>query len=304
MENLIVMTSLVLIVFVGYLAGRTGFMDEAFDRRLSALIVNVTSPALIISSTLGDTLPDRHMILPLLLISTITYGVLAVAAYTLPRWLTRKPDDEGVVGFALMFGNVGFIGFPIVASIFGPEAVFYAAILNVPNNFFVFTVGTMLVAGKKASVGNHLHLFVSTPMLASYLSIIIVAFGIHGVPQAISTPLSMIGSITVPGALMIIGSTMSQLSKRAMLGTPTVYVTSLLRVVGIPLFFYLLFSLMPFNPLVVQINTVIVAMPVATYGTMLCLAYGRDTTLITELTFTTTVLTLFTIPLLAQFFGG
>lgn len=305
---MIVMLSLVIIVVVGYIAGKTGYMDEAFGKKLSALIVNITCPALIISSTMGEKLPERDMILPLLLISTITYAVLAVAAFLVPRLLTKKPSDEGVIGFALMFGNVGFIGYPIVASIFGHEAVFYAAILNVPNTFFVFTIGTMLIADERVP-GQHrkLHfnhrLLYSTPMLAAYLSIIIVALGIKGVPEAISRPLTMIGNITVPGALMIIGSMMAQLSKRAMLGNKTVYATSLCRLVAIPLVFYLLFIFTPFSQLVVELNTVIIAMPVATYGTMLCLAYNRDTTLITEVTFVTTVLSMITIPLLTQLFG-
>jgi hypothetical protein len=55
---------------------------------------------------------------------------------------------------------------------------------------------------------------------------------------------------------------------------------------------------MGFSPFVVNINTVVIAMPVATYGTILCLKYGRDTTMITEVTFITTLLSMLTIPAL------
>ena len=306
MENIEVMTALVAIVVVGFIAGKVGYMDEAFDKRLSALIVNITCPALIISSTMGDTLPDRQMILPLLGISFITYTLLTAISFTVPRWLTRRKSDEGVIGFALMFGNVGFIGYPIVASIFGQTAIFYAAILNVANTFFVFTVGNTLVADKGVSNKRfQKKVLYGTPMIAAYISMIIVALGIDGIPSAISKPLTMIGNITVPGALLIIGSTMAQLSRRAMLGSVTVYVTSVCRLVIIPLAFYLLFSYSGFfSQYVVELNTVIIAMPVATYGTILCLINNRDTTLMTELTFTTTILSMFTIPLLAQYFGA
>jgi predicted permease len=57
-------------------------------------------------------------------------------------------------------------------------------------------------------------------------------------------------------------------------------------------------SLLGFSPFVVGINTVVIAMPVATYGTILCLRNGKDTTLITEVTFITTLLSMVTIPLL------
>ena len=304
------MVSLVAIVVVGFIAGKIGYMNEEFDRKLSALIVNITCPALIISSTMGDTLPDRNMILPLLGISFLTYILLTAVSLFVPRLLTRNKEDEGVVGFALMFGNVGFIGYPIVASIFGSEAVFYAAILNVANTFFVFTIGYMLVANDNGNIKSRLwakfekKVLYSTPMLSAYLAMLIVAFGITGIPAAVSKPLTMIGNITVPGALLIIGSTMAQLSGKAMLGNVTVYVTSLCRLVVIPLGMYLLFNSVGFSPYVVNINTVIIAMPVATYGTILCLINNKDTTLMTELTFTTTILSMFSIPLLAQYFGA
>ena len=43
-------------------------------------------------------------------------------------------------------------------------------------------------------------------------------------------------------------------------------------------------------------------MPVATYGTILCLKHNRDTTLITEVTLITTLLSMLTIPLLTMLF--
>lgn len=43
---------------------------------------------------------------------------------------------------------MGFIGYPIVSSIFGPQAIFYAALLNMPNTFFIFTAGVMLIKGE------------------------------------------------------------------------------------------------------------------------------------------------------------
>jgi predicted permease len=61
---------------------------------------------------------------------------------------------------------------------------------------------------------------------------------------------------------------------------------------------------MGFDSLVVNINTLVIAMPVATYGTILCLRYGRDTALITEITFISTLLSVLTIPLVAQLLLG
>ena len=291
------------IVIVGYVAGRLGYMGGEFDKRLSSLVINITCPALILSSAMTGELPDRRLILPLLGISAITYIVLTGVALWLPRYLTKQKDGEGIIGFALMFGNVGFMGYPVVASIFGHQAVFYAAVLNVVNTLAVFTVGTILIVGDLGD-GKRFQkkVLYSTPMLSAYLAILIVALGIDQIPGIISQPLTMIGNITVPAALLIIGSSMSQLSFRTMLGNSTVYVTSIFRLLLIPLGFYYLFSALGFSQYVVNINTVVIAMPVATYGTILCLKHGRDTTLITEVTLITTLLSMLTIPLLTFLF--
>ncbi len=291
------------IVIVGYVAGRLGYMGGEFDKKLSSLVINFTCPALILASAMTGELPDRRLILPLLGISTLTYILLTGVAFLLPRFLTKKKDDEGIVGFALMFGNVGFMGYPVVASIFGQQAVFYAAVLNVVNTFAVFTIGTILVVGD-LSDKRHFQkkVLYSTPMLSAYLAMLIVALGIDGIPGVISQPLTMIGNITVPAALLIIGSSMSQLSARSMLGNMTVYSTTVFRLLLIPIGLYYLCSALGFDSYVVNINTLVVAMPVATYGTILCLKYNRDTTLITETTLITTLLSMITIPLLTILF--
>ena len=300
-----VMMTLFAIVIVGYVAGRLGYMGGEFDKRLSSLVINITCPALILSSAMTGELPDRRLILPLLGISIITYIILTGVVFWLPRYLTKQKADEGIVGFALMFGNVGFMGYPVVASIFGHQAVFYAAVLNVVNTLAVFTVGTILIVGDLGD-GKRFQkkVLYSTPMLSAYLAMLIVALGIGNIPSLISQPLTMIGNITVPAALLIIGSSMSQLSLRTMLGNRTVYATTLFRLILIPLGFYYLFSAIGFDPYVVNINTVVIAMPVATYGTILCLKYGRETTLITEVTLITTFLSMLTIPLLTLLFSN
>lgn len=298
-----VMMTLFTIVIVGYAAGRLGYMGGEFDKKLSSLVINFTCPALILASAMTGDLPDRRLILPLLGISALTYVLLTGMAFLLPRFLTKKKDDEGIVGFALMFGNVGFMGYPVVASIFGQQAVFYAAVLNVVNTFAVFTIGTILIVGD-LSDGKHFQkkVLYSTPMLSAYLAMLIVALGIDNIPGLISQPLTMIGNITVPAALLIVGSSMSQLSLRTMLGNRTVYATTLFRLMLIPLGFYYLCGALGFDPYVVNINTVVIAMPVATYGTILCLKHNRDTTLMTEVTLITTLLSMLTIPLLTMLF--
>lgn len=302
MENMQVMAVLLVIVVLGYIIGKLGYMDEAFDRRLSAMVVDITCPLLILSSTMGHELPDRGLILPLLGVGFLTYIILTVVAFWVPRAITGNADARGIHGFAMMFANVGFIGYPVVASIFGPKAVFYAAILNMPNTLFVFTVGEMLISGKHRLRDFNPRVLYGPSMVAAYLSIVIVALGIDNIPDAIAAPVTMVGNITVPASLLVIGSSMSRLPLRQMIGSPAIYATSAVRLAAVPLALYFLFTALGFDRQAVNINTVVVAMPVASFGTMFCLKQGKDTAVITELTFVTSLASVVSIPLITLLF--
>lgn len=301
MQNLEVMVVLFIIVILGYVACKLGYMGDKFDKKLSSIVVDITCPLLVLSSVMGDELPDRTLILPLLGVGFLTYILLLVFGFWVPRLITKNHDDQGMIGFALMFANVGFIGYPIVSSIFGPHAVFYAALLNMPNTFFIFTAGVMLIKGEYSLKQFNPKVLVSPAMLGAFLAAIIVALGIH-TPDIIARPVTMVGDITVPAALMIIGSSMAKLPIREIIGSPKVYITALLRLTIVPLSIYFLFKACGVSDLVNNINTVVIAMPVASFGTMFCLKYGRNPSLITETTFITTLGSIITIPLITLLF--
>ena len=302
MQNLEVMVVLFIIVILGYVACKLGYMGDKFDKKLSSIVVDITCPLLVLSSVMGDDLPDRTLILPLLGVGFLTYIILLVFGFWVPRLISKSHDDQGMIGFALMFANVGFIGYPIVSSIFGPHAVFYAALLNMPNTFFIFTAGVMLIKGEYSLKQFNPKVLISPAMLGAFLAAIIVALGIH-TPDIIARPVTMVGNITVPAALMIIGSSMAKLPLRDIIGSTKVYITALLRLTVVPLSIYFLFKVCGVNDMVNNINTVVIAMPVASFGTMFCLKYGRDPSLITESTFITTLGSIITIPLITQLFG-
>lgn len=299
MENIEVMVVLFIIVMLGYALCKLGYMGDKFDQKLSSIVIDVTCPALVLSSVMGETLPDRDLIMPLLGVGFLTYFVLLVFGFGVPRLLTGNRTDQGMIGFALMFANVGFIGYPIVASIFGQQAVFYAALLNMPNTFFIFTAGVMLVKGERNIRHLNPKVLFSPAMIAAAAAAVLVAFGVH-TPDIIARPVTMVGNITVPAALMIIGSSMARLPLRDIVGSPKVYAASLLRLVVVPLSVYALFRMCGVSSVINNINTVVIAMPVASFGTMFCMKYGRNPSLITEITFITTVLSILTIPLITQ----
>lgn len=296
------MVILLLLVVAGFIANRCGLMGGDFDRKLSNFIINLSCPCLIVASVMGDAVPDRGMILPLLAVGFATYLLLFGAALFLPRLFVGDAGRRGMYSFMLMFGNVGFIGYPVVASIFGPQAVFYASLLNLPNTLFIFLVGTVFVLGGGGRLRFSPRTLYCPAMIASYVSIVIVVMGWERVPAFVSEPLRLLGGITVPGALLVIGSSMAQIGRHHVLGSPSTYVMAALRLLAVPVAVFWLSRLAGVDGTVNAINTVLAGMPVASYGTMFCLKYGRDETEMVRGTLVTTILSVVTIPLLTLLF--
>jgi predicted permease len=293
------MCSLFIIVIAGYFSHRRGIINEEFERKLSGFVIKVTCPALLISSTMGDKMPDREHIPMLLLVSLLTYVILIPLAYVQPVLMRVKRDLRGMYSFMLTYSNVGFIGYPVVASIFGTDAVFYACILNVFNTITVFIWGVMFISGENLKDGFRFRLFVSPAMIATYISVIIVVLNLH-TPKAIAMPLSILGNMTVPSSLIVIGAALAEIPTRKMVGTPHIFIMCFLKLLVLPLLVYYAMILIGVDTRISSINMILIAMPVASFGTMFCMQMGKDETTMSQGTFWTTLLSVVSIPLLAM----
>ena len=293
------MCSLIIIVIAGFISHKRGIINEEFERKLSGFVIKVTCPALLISSTMGDKMPDREHIPMLLLVSLLTYVILIPLAYIQPVLMRVKRDLRGMYSFMLTYSNVGFIGYPVVASIFGPDAVFYACILNVFNTITVFIWGVMFISGENLKNGFRFRLFVSPAMIATYISVIIVILNLH-TPKAIAMPLSILGNMTVPSSLIVIGAALAEIPTRKMVGTPHIFIMCFLKLLVLPLLVYYAMIMVGIDTRISSINMILIAMPVASFGTMFCMQMGMDETTMSQGTFWTTLLSVVSIPLLAM----
>ena len=282
------MIILFIIVIIGYFLSKKKMMDADFDRKLSVLVINVTCPSLILSSVMGDTLPDKGFILPLLVVGFATYAILIGGAFILPRFLPVKMSERGIYGY------------PIVASIFGANAVFYACILNFPSTLLIFVFGTLFISGGESKIRFDWRTLYCPAMIASYLSILIVVTG-WTPPKVLSTPFTLLGNITVPAALLIVGSAIAQVPIRRMFGNTAIYLMSALRLVLIPLLILYISRLCRIEETIANINAVLAAMPVASYGTLFCIQYEKGEVIMAEGTFITTLLSVVSIPVLTMF---
>ena len=198
----------------------------------------------------------------------------------------------------LSFGNVSFIGFPVVAAIFGERAVFYASVLNIPFNLLIFTVGVSFITGGQNG-GNRLgwKLFFSPCVVASIIAIVLALCKVQ-TPEPVAQWFHLLGDMTTPCALLIIGASLSQIPVRDMLGTRFVYGISALRLLFVPMVVAGVFRLLGIDSFVSSVAVVLSAMPVATNGVMFCFQYGRDERVMTQGLFISTLFSVLSIPVL------
>ena len=310
------MAILFLLIAAGIIARKANLMNDDFDSKLSKLILDVAFPAMVIGSVLNNSdLPDVGTILRILLISTLAM-LLVIAISELVTRLYRKStrSEQETHAFAMAFGNVGFMGFPVMSALFGSDAVLYAAIFNVPFNFLVFTYGIAMLkrgardsgkdadaeeAGWREKVKSTAKSLCNPTMISCIAAPILAGFGITDEGGIIGTFCETLGNFVVPGSMLIIGSNLATMSVKDMLSHGNVYATSLMRLLVIPITVYLVFRNFVTDPMLLGILVIATGMPTASLGTMLSLIYGGDIKTIMRCTFMTTVLSLVTIPIIA-----
>lgn len=300
------MVTLFSIIGVGYGAKKIGVMSKSFDRRFSLIILNVAIPGMIIGSVLvSQSLPSREEILLAVAVACASYLVVIAIAFLVTGVLRVHRGNRGVFRFMLCFGNVGFIGFPVISTIFGPEALIYGTIFNIPFNLLVFTVGVWFLrqdSDEHVESTTTWRTFLTPAIVSCFVAIILALLGIHAVP-VVGEAFNTLGSLTTPGALLIIGSSLADLPAARLVGGPRLWTASLFRLAVIPLCVWGVFHFFVTDPLMLGAIVVVSGMPVATNGTMLCYQYGGNSRVMAQGTFVTTVLAIASIPLLAGFVG-
>ena len=235
------MVALFAAIGVGYICKKTGVMDADFDKKLSGLVLSATLPALILASVLNvDSLPDPVLMGQIIGLSVLSYALFIPIAYIV-TYALRIPDGRrGVYRFMLIFGNTGFIGYPVLSAIFGPQAVVYAVVYNIVFNLLSFTFGAWLIASDNeygVKVRMSWRDFITPCNIATLITMALAFCGVHAVP-VVGPALSTIGSFTTPATLLIVGSSLANLPAAKLLGTPRLWIACLVRMVAIPLLIF------------------------------------------------------------------
>ncbi len=291
------MFSLFIILAIGYLANKKGLLTKEGNRVLSKLIVNVTLPALILGSVMGieEKMTGSDLLL-LLVVSFASYGILFLVAYITPKLIRAPKETAGVYGFMSIFGNVGFIGFPIIAAVYGNDAIFYASLFNIPFNILIFSLGVMMLSPRK-DLKLGFSFLLNPALLSAVLALVLYILPLD-FPEFVVETASLLGDITVPGAMLVVGASLGSIPLGEVFRDFRVYIVSFVKLLCCPLLILCCFSPFVDNPMILGAAVITTAMPVATNTAMLSMEYGGDEALASKGIFISTLLSIVTIPLI------
>lgn len=297
-----VMLKLFLIIGLGYFMMKKKFLNDETVRKLNRIVLYITTPALIFASVCGDNNASMDVVLYVFVVSVIFYVALPIISVILIKGLRIKKPREGLFIFMTIFSNVGFIGFPVMQSIFGNTAVFYTAIFNLMFNLEVYTLGVVLInhdKGEKARID--FKNLLSPGVVAAIVSIIIFFTKVQ-MPSLLVETADMVGDMTAPLAMILIGANLAMINVKEVFNDFMVYPFTFAKQVLLPIIAYPVIAYFIKDPLVQGITLVNLAMPVGNSAVLFATQYDHDVGLAAKTVFITTLFSIFTIPLIVGLF--
>ncbi len=290
--------SLFLIVIVGYVMYKRTVIDDAAIVRYTKMIINISLPSQIITAFVSNVgIVSNKEVLTVFGIAAVAYLIYAIAGVMFV-FVTRVPKRQrGTYIFMTMFGNVGFMGFPVITAIFGEDALIYAVIFMVVFNVLVYSIGILLI-NTKEDFSFDVKKLVNMPFIAAVLSIILYFANIK-LPDMVMTSLNFMGNITTPAAMLILGATVATMPVKELFDEWRIYPFIVVRLAILPLIAIGLMRYVPVSDMIRGTVIVLSATPVATNTTMLAIEYGGDVKLGSKGVFFTTILCMLTIPLIS-----
>ncbi|QAA32529.1 AEC family transporter [Clostridium manihotivorum] len=297
------MVQLFLILGLGYFLNKIKIFDDILNQKLNKLLLNVTTPALVLASVSSiKQNSNTNEALFVLLVSIIIFTLLPIISFALVKIMRIPRHQRGLYMFMTVFSNVGFMGFPVMKAIFGNEAVFYTSMFNMIFNIWVFTFGIMLINyGTSNKVSLSPKSLLSPGIISSIIAIIIYFLRIP-VHPILKSSFDMVGNITTPVAMMLIGSTLAKLNLKEVFTELRIYPYTIIKQILIPLVSYPILRYFIASPLVLGVALINLAMPVGNIAVLFANQYDGDVELAAKSVFITTLLSVFTIPLIVAIF--
>ena len=291
------MVMIFILILTGFVLYKKKMISDSASKDLSALVVNVCSPGLVIVSMFNDLsqIPRENVIF-VGAISVIFYLFLIFFGYFLV-WVLKVPGHlKNAYVLMTVFGNTGFIGIPVALAIIGPESMVYVIVFNFLFNLTIFTFGIMLLKkdnqGKKQSWKDYL----SPGLIACIIAFAIYWFQLK-LPEEIETLAGYYGNACTLLSMIVIGISLAGMKVKDMLKNRRLLVFVFIRFIAFPILLALALRPVLSDLLIREVVLLMAALPVGNFPAMLCEQYGRDPKPIAEGIVVTTILSVFTITL-------
>lgn len=297
------MALLVMLLALGYLCARLKLVGPEFNKGLSKLVINVFLAGMILSSVINKKLEMTGGDVAFgLLMMTLSMLICIGIGWLSPTLLRIKDGDKGMYRILAAFMNNGFVGFPLVAAVYGENAVFFASLSNIPFNLLLYTAGVMLLQKGDKNTKFSIKSVINVPIVATLIAVVIFAFEIP-MPKLVDDVADTLSAATVPLSMMCVGLSLGSVSLKEALMQPRLYGISLVRLLICPLAVWLVLRIFITNPVILGTIVILSACPSAIICTILGIQYGRDGVESSEAIFISTMLSMITIPLLISVLG-
>ena len=291
-------TSLVLCMAVGFFCFRKKILTDTHVSGLTDLIIKVSLPATIFTSLMR---PFSRELLFDLLMAIVFFAALTLLAGTLGGGLAKlmkaTKDETEAWQFGSAFGNIAFMGIPIVNAVFGPEGVIFVAMSMIASNLLSFTYGLRIFNAKpKIDV---LSICKNTPALPTVLvGFVMFLTGIR-LPSPVENGIGFLSGITTPISMIVIGAVLAKENLREALLDLRILPHSFLRLVFFPIATLLILRAVFGDTLMVNVLVALKAMPVAAMTVILAEKHAKHPGISARFVVVTTLLSIVTVPLIS-----
>ena len=195
-----------LVIALGYLLKRTGLVSEKDGAVLTRVLLNVTLPALVVSTFSAMHFEPSLMALPAI---CLAYGIV-MGALGLFVFRRQERADRGLLAMLVPGFNIALFAYPLVEAILGKEALIYLGMFDVGVAFVGFVIAyligyyfspgtTSLDYGGMARM-----LLRSVPFMAYIVSLLISVSGLH-YPGVVVDLAKSLARANMPLALLLLG---------------------------------------------------------------------------------------------------
>ncbi|MCT4663438.1 MAG: AEC family transporter [Tissierellales bacterium] len=288
---------LFILIGLGVVLQRSKLVSAEFSKGLSTFVLYVSLPALIIKSMNYEFDPELMINSIYLLVSGILFYPLAyIVAKLVGKLLNVGEDKLGVYEFLMIFGNVGFMGYPVMRVLYGEIGIFYAAMFNFSFNLYIWTLGVYLIK-KGSGEGVSARLLINPGTLAVSLGFALFGFSIQ-LPRVLQLVLESVGGTTTPLSMIVIGMILGTSSGFKWIKNWRLILSSVIRLLIIPLLVLGIVWFVPMPSMLKGFILILTGMPSAALAAIFSHKYGADHELASRGILLTTFLSLWTIPFL------